>query len=72
MYFLSLFSFFAPKNFFSLSPSSLISQHSIILYNLINSYNSVYPMPKGSFCKVNIHYPATGGSKSYLIEDFRT
>lgn len=29
-------------------------------------------MPKGSFCKVNIHYPVTGGSKSYLIEDFRT
>ena len=29
-------------------------------------------MPKGSFCKINIHYPVTGGSKSYLIEDFRT
>eukprot|EP00703_Trepomonas_sp_PC1_P003364 JAP93242.1 Ribosomal protein S6 [Trepomonas sp. PC1] len=28
-------------------------------------------MPKGSFCKVNVHYPATGGSKSYTIDDFR-
>lgn len=28
-------------------------------------------MPKGSFCKVNIHYPVTGGSKSYQIDDFR-
>ncbi|CAL6041161.1 Ribosomal_protein S6e [Hexamita inflata] len=26
---------------------------------------------KGSFCKVNVHFPATGGSKSYIIDDFR-
>lgn len=27
-------------------------------------------MPKGSFCKINIHCPATGGSKSYQIDEF--
>ncbi|KAH0569401.1 Ribosomal protein S6 [Spironucleus salmonicida] len=28
-------------------------------------------MPKGSFCKVNVQCPSTGGAKSYQIEDFR-
>ena len=28
-------------------------------------------MPKGLFCKVNVHFPQTGGAKSYTIEDFR-
>lgn len=27
-------------------------------------------MPRGQFCKINVHCPATGGSKSYQIDEF--
>lgn len=28
-------------------------------------------MPKGAFCRINVAYPTTGASKSFMVEDFR-